>query len=247
MLETEIKFKNIDFKEAIRYIALNWTEKECRTSNIWKLLPWRSKKQGVRPGMTGEGSLGPDQGKKDQWKFPNLGRFTELEKKMVLAHVMRIAVLTMFRTHIYSFENRYFLQQAGGPIGLRATCAVARITMVEWDREWMQMMVRLGVSVEEAARYMDDLRVYLHSIKKGWRWSNGELCWQEDWEEEDRLSGKSDLARTCELLRESMNMIFKFLNFTIESGENFEDRRSGWIVMTSFTILSLKSQPAQTK
>jgi hypothetical protein len=76
MLETEIKFKNIDFKEAIRYIALNWTEKECRTSNIWKLLPWRSKKQGVRPGMTGEGPLGPDQGKKDQWKFPNLGRFT---------------------------------------------------------------------------------------------------------------------------------------------------------------------------
>ena len=224
-LETEIKFNNIDFKEAVRYIALNWTEMECRTSNIWRLLPRRSKKQGVRPGMTGEGPLGPDEGKKDQWKFPNLGRLTELEKKMILAHVMRIAVLTMFRTHVYSFENRYFLQQIGGPIGLRGTCAVARLTMVEWDRKWMDMMTKLGISVEDAARYMDDLRVYLHSIKKGWRWKEDELCWCEEWEEEDKLAGKSDLARTCELLQESMNKIFQFLNFTVESEEDFTDRR----------------------
>ena len=125
MIETEIKFRNIYYKEAVRYIALNWTEMECKMSKIRKLLPWRTKKQGVRPGMTGEGPLGPDEGKKVQWEFPNVGRFSELEKKMILAHVMRIAVLTMFRTHIYSFENRYFLQQRGGLIGLRATCAVA--------------------------------------------------------------------------------------------------------------------------
>ena len=125
MIETEIKFRNIYYKEAVRYIALNWTEMECKMSKIRKLLPWRTKKQGVRPGMTGEGPLGPDEAKKVQWEFPNVGRFSELEKKMILAHVMRIAVLTMFRTHIYSFENRYFLQQRGGLIGLRATCAVA--------------------------------------------------------------------------------------------------------------------------
>jgi hypothetical protein len=133
----------------------------------------------------------------------------------------------MFHTHIYQFNGNYYLQQKGGPIGLRATCCTARLTMVEWDRRWLAMMVRMGISIETAMRYMDDLRVFLYAIKMGWRWHAGELCWKEEWEDEDQKSGKGDLERTCELLRQSMNMIFDFLNFTIESGMDFEDGSIG--------------------
>ena len=97
--------------------------------------------------------------------------------------------------------------------------------MIDWDRQWMDMLVKLGVTVENAVRYMDDLREYLHSIKMGWRWKDGELCWTEEWETEDKNSDKSDLARACELLRVSMNMLYRFLNFTIESVEDFVDSR----------------------
>ena len=97
--------------------------------------------------------------------------------------------------------------------------------MVEWDRQWMALLTGLGVSVEDAIRYMDDLRVFLYSFKQGWRWHDGDLCWTEEWEKDDMLSGKSALERTCDILKESMNTIFTFLNFTIESELDFVDRR----------------------
>ena len=60
---------------------------------------------------------------------------SKLEKRKILATVIKIAVETMFNTHIYCFDSTYYLQMKGGPIGLRATCAVARLAMVDWDRK----------------------------------------------------------------------------------------------------------------
>ena len=135
VIETPLEFDNIDYKEGVRYIALNWTAQECRLSNLCRVLPARSKKKGSRPGMTGQGPLGHDSGDHlDQWSFPKV-TLTKLEKRRILANFIRIAVLTMFNTHIYSFDSRYYLQQKGGPIGLRATCAVARLAMVDWDKQ----------------------------------------------------------------------------------------------------------------
>ena len=94
---------------------------------------------------------------------------SELQKKKVIARVLQVAVKTMFRTHVYKFDTKYYLQQQGGPIGLRATCAVARLTMIMWDRMWLELVTEMGLTVEEAARYMDDLRVYMFPIKEGWR------------------------------------------------------------------------------
>ena len=58
--------------------------------------------------------------------------YTKLEKKMIVATIVQIGVLVMMSTHVYSFDGKIFLQQEGGPIGLRSTCAVARVVMNEW-------------------------------------------------------------------------------------------------------------------
>ena len=172
--------------------------------------------------------MGPDEGKVCQWTFPKV-TLTDLEKRMILASVMRIAVITMFNTHIYSFDNAYYLQRCGGPIGLRGTCAVARLAMIEWDRRWATLLTGLGLSYEEAARYMDDLRVYMFGIHEGWRWHDGELCWTEEWEREDR--GSCMLERTCGIMNQSMNTVLNFLNFTVESALDFSD---GWLPTLDF-------------
>ena len=118
-----------------------------------------------------------------------------------------------------------YIQQEGGPIGLRSTCAVARVVMNEWDSRWLTNMEMNNIKVRKGQRYMDDLRVYLYGIKHGWRWHEGDICWREEWEQEDRISGKSDLERTCDILKESMNKVFSFLNFNIESALDFDDKR----------------------
>ena len=70
---------------------------------------------------------------------------------------------------------------------------------------------------------MDDIRAFLKSLKMGWRWMEGSLCFTKSWEEEDRKSGLSAARRTALVLVAMMNDVFPFLNFTIELGEDFSD------------------------
>ena len=116
--------------------------------------------------MTGEGPLGPDSGDHlDQWSFPKVS-LTKIEKRKILATVIKIAVETMFNTHIYCFDSTYYLQQNGGPIGLHATFAVARLAMVDWDRKWLYKMETNNTTLEDASRYMDDVRAFMHAVRK---------------------------------------------------------------------------------
>ena len=116
IIETKVKFSGVNYLEACRLIALTSTEQECRLSKLRRVLPRRRSNQGTRPGITGEDPLGPEVGSQEQWKFPFLQNgLTELEKKMVVATVMQKNVLALFKTHTYSFSNKYFLQLKGGP------------------------------------------------------------------------------------------------------------------------------------
>ena len=120
------------------YIVLNCTKKECRTGPPGRVVPWRRFVNGTRHGVTGAGSMGAEMG--DQWKFTRV-TLTQREKRLIVTTVMRIAVLTLFRTHTYTFGGRYYLQKAGGPIGLRSTCCIARLVMLWWDEELLQVLV----------------------------------------------------------------------------------------------------------
>ena len=69
VLKTDIKWTNVDYIEATRYIALNWTEEQCNKSNLRRVLPTRRSKNGTRPGVRGTGPSGPTRGDQEQWRF----------------------------------------------------------------------------------------------------------------------------------------------------------------------------------
>ena len=129
IMETKVQFEGVNYQEGARYIVLNCTEQECRLGPLGRVLPVRRYVKGTRPGITGSGPMGAEIGDQEQWKFPRVS-LTDMEKKLIIATVMRIAVLTLFRTHTYSFGGKFFLQKAGGPIGLRSTCCIARLVML---------------------------------------------------------------------------------------------------------------------
>ena len=74
-----------------------------------------------------------------------------------------------------------YRQTEGGPIGLRSTCAVARVVMARWD---IKLKTRLAVSnilAELDGRYVDDGRLVLYPVRAGWRWFQGGLWYQKEW------------------------------------------------------------------
>ena len=116
VMSTEIKFDGINWTEACKYIALTSTEQECRLGPLKRVLPIRRSVNGTRPGITGEDPLSKDSGSQEQWEFKNLGSngLTKKEKRLVMAKVLKTAVLAIFRTHTYSFNKKFYLQVNGG-------------------------------------------------------------------------------------------------------------------------------------
>ena len=224
IMETKVGFDGVNYQEGARYIVLNCSEHECRSGPLGRVLPSRRFVNGARPGVTGAGPMGSEMGDQEQWKFPRV-TLSKREKRLMVATVMRIAVLTLFRTHTYTFGGRYYLQKAGGPIGLRSTCAIARLVMLWWDEELLQVMVKNNVITDAEARYMDDIRLWLWSIRMGWRWTGKALEYCREWREEDRRKGLTPLQKTTEILEGMMNSICAFLTLTMETADGFPDNR----------------------
>ena len=220
--QSDIKFENVDYLEAARYLALNWTAEQCRDSKLRRVLPVRRGKHGTRPGMRGAGPRGAERGDQEQWVFPTDIILQEWERKEIIASVIKIATETMFRKHFYTFGGKAYLQSEGGPIGLRGTCAVARIIMQLFDRKWVTLLEDMGVVIYENIRYMDGGRTLLPPFKAGWRWSQGGIKFCKKWEEED--GGITGLERTRRILADSMGTIEPYLEFTTETEDDFGDK-----------------------
>ena len=106
-----------------RILALNKPESWIKKEGLSRIIPRRRKRQETRPGPRGKDPMGREIGSQEQWIFPE-GILTDEDKKRILGAVIRITVELLFSTHLYTFGGDVFLQQLGGPIGLRATCAV---------------------------------------------------------------------------------------------------------------------------
>ena len=68
---------------------------------------------------------------------------------------------------------------------------------------------------------MDDIRLWLYSVRLGWRWVEGELCFNSRWRQEERRLGMTGLEKSIEVLQGMMNSITDFLRLTMESKIDF--------------------------
>ena len=60
VLESDIKWEGVNWKEATRFLVLGLDETWCRSSKLWRVPPRRRYKHGTRPGLTGAGPLGAE-------------------------------------------------------------------------------------------------------------------------------------------------------------------------------------------
>ena len=101
VLESELKWEGVDWKEAVRFIVIGRYEAWCRSSKLSRVFPQRRYRKGTRPGFSGTGPLGAEAGDKKQWEFGPSPALTDQEKKMVMAEVLRLATELMYETHLY--------------------------------------------------------------------------------------------------------------------------------------------------
>ena len=83
----------------------------------------------------------------------------------------------------------------------------------------------MKIRIEAATRYMDDGRAAIHPFHHGWRWSEKEnsVKFRNKWREEDK--DLSYIEVTKRILHGTMTGIESFLEFTMETEEEFD----GWL------------------
>ena len=99
---SKIEFKDIDYLEAVRYLALNWDAETCRKNKLRRVIPIRRGKRGTRPGLKGPGPRGKIRGDQEQWIFPDI-ELEDWERREILAEVIGLATQAMFENHFYEF------------------------------------------------------------------------------------------------------------------------------------------------
>ena len=222
LLETDISFEGVNYEEMAIYIALNYSSPSQIPANLRSIIPVRTKARGQRPGITSAAALsGKPTMSSGQWRFPR-SQFTTEEKRMLLARAVAVGVKAVFRNHLYQFAGKTYRQSNGAPIGVRLSCAVARLIMNTWDRKLKTILAENKVKFETVFRYLDDWRGIMRALAAGWRWDNDKLRFRSAWREED--SKISPVERTCRELKKIMNTIFSNLQVEMEHAEMFEDK-----------------------
>ena len=89
----------------------------------------------------------------------------------------------------------------------------------------VEALETLNIKKIAGARYMDDIRVWLHAIRLGWRWVDGELLYRKEWRLEEMSAGMTPLQKTAEVLKMIMNGICGWLSLTMET----EEMLGGWL------------------
>ena len=101
--------EGINWVETGKYLAINLSKDEINHLGLKEVVSTRAKKGGRSPGMTTAeimGKLNREEGEEVQSLFnPPMRMPTGREKKIMLAQVLKIAMLAVLNNHTYQFEN----------------------------------------------------------------------------------------------------------------------------------------------
>ena len=208
--ESSLEFYGIDYEILSAYLALTIGREGMREWGIEHCFPTKLNN------LSAESLNSKSNRNQSNWKY-HVDNSTTSDRRNMLAAMIQVATLVLMKSSCYTFGGYIYLQQTGSGIGLRASACAAKVVMAVWDICWARIQKACGLKVNIFMRYIDDIRVYLKAIARGWRWNKSK--WEYIGVDEDE---RNDETRTKEELKKSFESIFPFLGFTTEAQEDFE-------------------------
>ena len=165
------------YKEIGLYVAFNLTADELTAQGLLDLCPTRDGVPGPHPTMSSMRKP-KETDRYEHWTNP-LREPTNAERRKMIIEAVRICLTYILANHYYTFDNKIYKQQRGGPIGLDLTGTVAQIFMIWWDGEFMKRLTDLGIILHMLKRYVDDKNLVANALPPGTRYVNGRLILED--------------------------------------------------------------------
>ena len=220
-ISSKVNIEGVDYKEVGLYMSLNRNDAELSELGIREYCPTRRTNRGRRPNMTGCGTTENEEERYRPWVFPDISEMNCEMKKKMIAEALRVALLTVLKTHTYEFAGAIKLQRNGGPIGMELTGVVAQVFMVWWDREFRERLRRANCQMNLHERYVDDSNVVTMETEVGARYDGERLVVTEDTIREDE--GVPVDKRTMLIMQEIASHIHPSIRVTIDYPSNHVD------------------------
>ena len=218
VLESRAESNNVDYEAGLRYLLVVGGREHLVEAGLSRLIPrWKGK----RPDMLTVG--GEALTDKSKWAVCNKETL-DWEKRKIISLVVEAAVVVCMSTHAYRFGEHLYLQQHGGPIGMRFTASLAGVVMKMWDKQWEKLMRREGLEHFMFVRYVDDCRLILPALNKGWTWNGNRFIFDMNMVD----NGETDDEYTTREITNAMCSLVDFLKFTGECCDMFGGSFPHW-------------------
>ena len=162
VIESRVEFKHINLKYLLVYLKLVLGDEILKENGLGDYIPQRTNwKESKAKSLSCQINKNMD-----NWSISTEALMWE-EERMLVALMIKCAVLALMDSTCYSFGGQLYKQVWGAGIGLRASACMAKIVMGWIDRMWAKVQVSWDLCAYMYFRYIDDLRIFMHPIAKG--------------------------------------------------------------------------------
>ena len=142
METTSLTFANVNYPMALRYIAKSAeSDDQVKEWGFADYCPIRTRKPGVRPGMVGDADAD------EKWTDGSVPLDGQTRRK-ILGKVLELAVMKVFKSNVYRFGGKTYLQTDGAPIGLDLSGEIGCLVMALWDVSFMSLCEEKNIVVD---------------------------------------------------------------------------------------------------
>ena len=158
IVKSDTEISNVDVEELGLFLSLTCSETELSSKDLLKFCPTRNC-CGRKPKLAASGVNNNADIRWTGWVPCKEMPKTILEIKTMVAHAIGESLRVTLKNHIYTFDNKLYLQSEGGAIGVGIAGDVAVLFMCWWDNELLERLNRRGRSTHLYARYVDDINI----------------------------------------------------------------------------------------
>ena len=193
---------------------MNSKREELVTLGLAAYCPSRIEKVGRPPTITASGSQSTKEERFAPWRPAVQQPQSDMTKKSMIREALRIVLKVVLLNHTYIFNNQPKKQTEGGPIGMDLSGLVAKIFMAWWDRQLLEKLANLDISIRLYKRYVDDINLAAKGLQLGTRLVEGSLRIVDEYIESD--SDIPDDQRTLAIVKQVGETIHKSIKLKVD-------------------------------
>ena len=224
IVDSEIKFRNVDMNELSRYVAVVCDENMIEERGLTDVVMRRRKTGGRRPLVTGNEMKKKWKDLEESiWAAP-MRDANEVEVKKLPALAVRTDVEHIMKNNLFKFDGVMYVQSEGGMIGSELICVIAKSRMILYIRKLKRRAEIIGLRIVLAWVYVDDTFIVAKKVCKGLLVKDSSsLGWSETKAIEDaQLPGDVVTAR---VISDVANQIEDDIVMTFDAPSMNEDGR----------------------